>query len=111
MSNKQERNTNSVSFSGKSTSYKKYMDLGSAFMPIPNKANPYTYIDTLKEFHPDIWDSAVALVNGLEGSFTMTAEERRDTAINFLRTTAAQWQSNELAFVENELKKLQESYK
>lgn len=98
-------------FSGKSVSYKKYMDLGSTFMPIPNKNNPYTYIDTIKDFHPDIWDSAVALVNSLEGSFTMTAEERRETAINFLRTTATQWQSNELAFVKNELKKLQESYK
>lgn len=98
-------------FSRKSTSYKKYMNLDSTFMPIPNKANPYTYIDTLKDFHPNIWDNAVALVNGLESSFTMTAEERRDTAINFLRTTAAQWQSNELAFVDNELKKLKEAYK
>lgn len=111
MANKNKGSTNSASFSGKSTSYKNYMNLGSAFMPIPNKANPYTYIDTLKEAHPSIWDGAVALVNSLEGTFTMTAEERRDTAINFLRTTAAQWQSNELAFVENELKKLQESYK
>lgn len=87
------------------------MDLGPAFMPAPNKANPYTYIDTIEQFHPSIWQEAVSLVNGLENSFTMDAEERRNVAIDFLRTTATQWQANELAFVENELKKLKELYK
>jgi hypothetical protein len=61
----------------------------TSFMPSPNKANPYTYIDTLASYHPDVWKAAESLVNGLEGSFTMSAEERLNTAIDFLRTTAA----------------------
>ena len=103
---KKSSNSNTQTFSGKNTSYKMYMDIGSVFMPTPNKNNPYTYIDTIKEFHSDIWASAEALVNQLNGSFTMSAEDRRDAAINFLRSTAAQWQSNELAFLTNELNKL-----
>ena len=51
--------------------------LSNQFLPVPSIGNPYTYLDTLKDFHPDIWDAAVALVNSFSASISSDAISRR----------------------------------
>lgn len=60
-----------------------------SWIPTPSISNPYTYIDTLRELHSDIWAGAVNIVNQLNGSSNgSSAEERRNNAVTFLRTIA-----------------------
>jgi hypothetical protein len=53
------------------------MNFNDSFIPVPSKINPYTYIDTLKDFHPDIWEQAESLISEINSTFNLTAEDRR----------------------------------
>lgn len=85
------------------------MAKNTAIPPIPSIGNPYTYIDTIKQYHEDIWNDAVNLVDSYNNNISLSANERRNNAVDFLNSMASQWQSNELAFLNNELQKLEKA--
>lgn len=78
----------------------------NSYIPPVSKENPYTYISALQYSHADVWDDAERLVNEFAGTQIMTAHERRESAVSFLRSMASQQRANEIAFVKNEIEKL-----
>ena len=70
--------------------------------------NPYVYIDSLNTTAPEIWEQAVKTVNECGALINgATAQEKIDLAINFLYQVANQQQANELAFINNQIQKLE----
>lgn len=80
-----------------------------SWIPQPSISNPYTYMDTIKEYNSTIWNEAVGIVNGFDIVNTNNANERRNAAINFLNQMAEQWRTGERAFLNNMINKLQQA--